>query len=477
MSLNSLSFFLLFAALLLVHRLLPARARPLWLLLASYAYLATWDPRLVAIIVFSTSVDFAVGLKLGAEAVELSRRSRRRWWLALSLATQLGVLGVFKYFNFFADSLAVLFARAGLSVVPLHLSFVAAIGVSFFTFKTLTYTIDLYYGRMQPCTSPVRYALYVAFFPELVAGPIDRARALLPQIMAGTVADSKMFVDGLHLLFLGLFKKVYVADNMALLVNAGFGTPDRTGLDALTTVYMYAVQIYCDFSGYTDMARGCGKCLGFELAENFRFPYLAWSPSDFWQRWHISLSTWLRDYVFAPLGGALRGLGQGYRNLLITMTVAGLWHGAAWTYMLWGVYWGVLLVGHRLLQPSLKRFRRQLRPWLPARPRRWIEVLITFHLVCAGWILFRSATLGEAGRVLGAVLQPHGLSRASSLGLFASFLLPLVALEVTQVLCKRTDIYRDTRIPAWLRVVLYSILLYFVAFHGARAQSFVYATF
>ncbi len=479
MALNSPTFMLFFLAILALHWILPRRMRTTLLLAASCLFYAVWNWRFLGLLTLSILVDFLVGLRLGPAPPpdDVAERRRRLAWLRLSLATQLGILGLFKYFDFFADSLGDVLRGLGLAVPPLHLDIVLPLGISYYTFKTLTYTLDVYYGRMAATRSLPSYALFVSFFPNLVAGPIDRAKSLLPQIASARRCDRAGLAEGLNLVFLGLFKKVFVADNLGHLFARTAGIDGRYGWDAMLPVYLFAAQIYCDFSGYTDMARGCGRCLGFDLAKNFRFPYLAYSPSDFWQRWHISLSTWLRDYVFTPLGGALRGPVRAYCNLGLTMLVCGIWHGASWTFVVWGALQGVLMIGHRVLQPGLKRLRGRLRPYLHRHVRRTVEVFVTFHLVCLGWVLFRADSLAQAADYLRRLAVPRGLTD-SALALQAlQFLAPLWIIESLQVRSGREELFRIGRIPVWGRAVLYSCLFYLVAFHAARAQSFIYATF
>ncbi len=300
---------------------------------------------------------------------------------------------------FFVGSAEALLRRAGVATDPLVLEIVVPLGLSYYSLKAIALLVDTYRGHVRPDPSLAEHALYLLFFPSLTAGPIDRPQPFLAQLPpAARPTWRDALPRGADLLFAGLLKKVVIANGLAPAVERAFaGDFATTGAAALAAL-TYAFYIYADFSGYTDIARGVAACLGFDLALNFRRPYAARSTSEFWQRWHISLSTWLRDYVFLPLGGAFRSRGRAYANLLLTMLVAGLWHGASWMFVLWGLYIGVLLVGHRALQPTLKRLRRRLH--LRGRLRHVVETGLTFTLISAGWILFRGTSLGQVASAL-----------------------------------------------------------------------------
>src|SRR3954447_14783227 len=343
---NTFHFAYFFAILLPLYWVLPHKPQNYLLLAASYYFYSCWDPRFLSLLLLSTAMDYACGLAV--DRIETPRK--RKLFVAISMALNLGMLGYFKYYNFFAESLQVALARMGLEVPLAQLNVVLPIGISFYTFQSMSYVIDVYRRDIKPTRNIVEFAAFVSFFPHLVAGPIMRPTTLLPQIERRRHFDLDQFYQGAYLVFWGLTKKVVVADNLALFVNDLFGKWQTIdGGLALLAIYAVAFQIYCDFSGYPDAARDIAKMLGFELALNFDLPYFATSPKDFWARWHISLSTWLRDYLYIPLGGSRGGTLLLYRNLMLTMVIGGLWHGAAWTFVLWGVYQGVLLVGHRVL--------------------------------------------------------------------------------------------------------------------------------
>ncbi len=341
----------------------------------------------------------------------LAADRHRKVMLGFSVVTNLTILGFFKYYNFFIDNFSYL-AESIFGHTPnaLILNVVLPVGISFFTFQTMSYAIDVYRKNMTASSSLVEVAVYVSFFPQLVAGPIERGKHLLPQFQRPRTIDAEGFKDGVWLIAWGLYKKIVVADNMALIVNDIFGPFDNLtsmmavpedGMRVLVAIYAFAFQIYCDFSGYSDIARGTARLLGFDIMLNFNLPYFSRSPSEFWQRWHISLSSWLRDYLYIPLGGNRGGTYKTYRNLIITMLLGGLWHGAAWTFVLWGAFHGAILVVYRALIPNVDK----------RQPTWWVGVLqgvIMFHLVCLGWLIFRAQNLTTIGLFLRSIfLHPH----------------------------------------------------------------------
>jgi alginate O-acetyltransferase complex protein AlgI len=474
---NSFAFALFLPTVLALYWLVRnTRWQNALLLGASYFFYGFWDWRFLSLILISTGVDYIAGLRVHASretAGGVSTAAARRW-LTLSIATNLGILGFFKYFNFFSDSFADVLTTFGVQSQPLYLNIVLPVGISFYTFQTISYTVDIYRGQMAPTRRLIDFALYVAFFPQLVAGPIERAKVLLPQIIGERRFDQARFMDGMHLIFWGLFKKVYVADNLAPVVNSAFAASDPTGFQSLIGVYAFAFQIYCDFSGYSDIARGAAKCLGIELMQNFRYPYVAVNPSDFWRRWHISLSTWLRDYLYIPLGGSRGGAWTTYRNLGLTMLLGGLWHGATWLFVVWGAYQGVLLIVHRLATEGREVTRA---PGVPGSLVHGLKVVLMFQLVCLGWMIFRGESVAQIISMLSAVLTWSGTTDwglALPLLVFAG---PLVLLEAILGWSKADGVNRLTWMPSYAKSAAYAVLFYLFAFYGARAQSFIYFQF
>lgn len=414
------------AILFLVYPRLHLRWQNGFLLVASYVFYGYWDWRFTFLLLSSTIVDFWVGRRLHA-----SRNQRQRKLLLLrSISVNLGILGIFKYFNFFIESAASALAAIGFEPHLPLLRLILPIGISFYTFKTLTYTIDIYRGKLKPTGNFVDYALFVSFFPQLLAGPIERAANLLPQISSPRYATRENILTGLNLILLGYFKKVAIADTLAPIVGSIFDSPGGMSSGQLWNgVYAYTFQIYGDFSGYTDIARGISKILGFETMENFNAPYLSRSITEFWRRWHISLSTWFRDYLYVPLGGNRSGRGRTYANLIITMFLCGLWHGAAWVFVLWGLLHGIYLIGHRIIL-----WGNKLRLSRPRTFSGWVidivKMLITFHLVALAWVLFRSTNLESALVYLEGLFRFEQFTGFSSSVLFAGSL--LIALDVAQ---------------------------------------------
>lgn len=400
-------FFAAFAAAWVLARHTVA-GRNAVALAGSYVFYAAWDWRFLGLIVFSTLLDFIAGLKIA----EAGTPRLRRAWLAASVAGNLGVLAFFKYWNFFQESAAALFAALGLPIRPWTLDIILPVGISFYTFQTMSYSLDVHAGRMQPTRNLLAFAAYVAFFPQLVAGPIERAHRLLPQFLGPRVIDEHAFRRGLDLIAWGLFKKVVVADQLAPFVDLVYALDHPPpGLAALATV-AFGFQIYADFSGYSDIARGLARLLGFELAINFNRPYFADSLRDFWHRWHISLSTWLRDYLYIPLGGNRRGVWCTFRNLAVTMALGGLWHGAAWHFVLWGCWHGLGLIlerktgmGRIIRKTSRGPDESSATEPAPAdanergsgapagRRGDWAGRTWTLAWVFAGWALFRAPSL------------------------------------------------------------------------------------
>ncbi len=401
----SQSFLWFFAAVFLAYWLLPWDRARVWLLLAaSFAFYASWNAWLAVLICISTGLDYL--LALGMEASASPRR--RRLLLGISLAANLGLLCYFKYANFFLESLRAACDAAGLGSSFPVLSVVLPVGISFYTFEAINYTVDVYRRRAPAERSLPNFMLFILFFPHLVAGPIVRARDFLPQIRRRKRASWLRWQLGAQLFLLGLFKKLAIADRMAQFADPVFRDPGAFGSAALwLAVLAYALQIYCDFSGYTDMAIGCAHLLGYKLAKNFDLPYLAANVSEFWRRWHISLSGWLRDYLFIPLGGSRAGRWGTARNLLITMTLGGLWHGASWTFVVWGVLHGLLLVVHRTFRGYCER-RPRLDAALRTLPGTAVRIGMTFLSVALCWVFFRAATFTGAAAMLGGLFVPRG---------------------------------------------------------------------
>lgn len=408
MSFTSWEFARLFAIVLVGLWLLPTRTqRQLLILAASAIFYSKQNPWYLLLLATPIVVDYTCGLRIS----EREDRSARRRWLVLSVATNLGLLAYFKYAGFFTANVA---ALTGLPLRPLEIFL--PIGLSFFTLKSLSYTIDVYRGVLSPCRSLWRYAMFVSYFPDLVAGPIVRASVFLPQLTRSLRPSWDRASTGTQLILLGLTKKLVIADQLAVLVDTVFETPGQfSPLTVASGVFAYSLQIYCDFSGYSDIAIGVSHVIGIDLPQNFNMPYLATSLSDFWRRWHITLSQWLRDYLYIPLGGNRRGRTRTYVNLFITMLLGGLWHGAKRTFVLWGLLHALGLATHHFWR---ERTHGSIRPL-----NGWGGRLLTYLFVCFAWVFFRAESIRTALIVLGKIAgqQPGG---------YVWFYAPLVPLTL-----------------------------------------------
>ena len=478
---NSFEFAIFFPIVWLLYWVSPFRLQNLLLLAASYIFYSFWDWRFLSLILLSTTVDYCAGLKIEKASREPSATAltRKKAWLIASLCINLSILGFFKYFNFFIESMRTLLAWTGLNVELLRIDIILPVGISFYTFKTMSYTIDIYRGDMCATRNFSDFALYLSYFPQLLAGPIDRAKNLLPAISHKRTFDKGQITDGLRLILVGLFKKVYVADNLAPYVDQIFNNPDPSGAQVMAGMYGFAIQIYCDFSGYSDIARGCSKCLGIELMLNFNYPYIAVNPSDFWKRWHISLSSWLRDYLYIPFGGNRHGMVKTYRNLGLTMLIGGLWHGAAWNFVIWGAWHGMLLTGHRLAQGLLDCsdvFKRTVPEWV----RRGWKIVLMFQFVCLGWVIFRCSSMNQILIMFSNLFRWHEPIGAAPEELFMPLLkfgLPLFVFEYVHHQVEKFDWRRVPLSREITRCAMYSAIFYMIAFYGASAQSFIYFQF
>jgi len=448
------------------------------LLVASYVFYGFWDWRFLSLIAISTVVDYFCGLRI----YKSDDNKIRKQFLFLSVVANLSMLGFFKYFNFFAESFQFLVSRFGVQVQPNFLNIILPVGISFYTFQTMSYTIDIYRRNMKPTRKFFDFALFVAFFPQLVAGPIERAKRLLPQILSPRKLTVDKFYEGCYLIFWGLFQKVFVADNLAKIVDSVFNSPGPyNGGNVLIALYAFSFQIFCDFAGYSNIARGLAKCMGFDIMLNFNLPYFVTNPSDFWKRWHISLSTWLRDYLYIPLGGNRRGKFITYRNLIIVMLLGGLWHGAAWTFIIWGAYQGLLLIVYRLLTPLIKNI---------ALPKNtlfrniwyFIKVVFFFQLMCLGWLIFRVNSTKQACDMLYAIMFNFKLLEGSGTGILTyfwilvTFLWSLIVVQIFQFIKK--DLMVVYKANAMVKAMFYVLTFYLIVIFGVSGgKEFVYFQF
>jgi len=384
---TSVHFFIFFAVVLVGLLLLRNNEHKItWLMLAGAVFYGYWNWKFLALLGFTAVFDFHLGLRLGAAEGVLKKRL-----LILDICVNLGILCIFKYLNFFIDSANVLFAPLGLDLPILNI--MLPIGISFFVFEAMSYCIDIYRGNLQPYTNWRHFAVFIFFFPRLIAGPIIRPADFLPQLVREIRITRANFILGGQMFLMGMTKKLVIADRLSSYVDLVYANPGQySGVSIWQATIAYSIQIFCDFSGYSDMALGLAKILGFDLPVNFRMPYIATSLTDFWRRWHISLSSWLRDYLYIPLGGNRKGVSRTYIHLLITMTLGGLWHGASWNFVIWGVLHGLGLAVHKAFSTMRAGWR-----WKgDDMATRVVSWAITYLFVCFCWVFFRAQSFGDA---------------------------------------------------------------------------------
>lgn len=393
---NSWQFVMFFLIVFFLYYLIPHKHRWVMLLVASYYFYMCWKPELVVLILIATTVNYfaAIGIENMAEN---GKRGKRCLLLIGSLVISLGILFFYKYFDFFSVSLGEVLHSFSIHFDPVVLNLVLPMGISFYTFQTLSYTIDVYKGRTGAEKHFGYFALYISFFPQLVAGPIERSDSLLPQLKQEHKFDYENAIYGLKQMSIGFFKKIVVADTLAKGVNTIYNNVEaHSGLLLVAATVMFAFQIYCDFSGYSDIAVGCAKTMGIDLMQNFKSPYLSRSIREFWSRWHISLSTWFRDYVYIPLGGNRVSVPRSYLNLMITFLLSGLWHGAAWTFVIWGGLHGLYQISEKAIAKLIHKKKKRFSNVFYVGMKNFIAIATTFFFVCFAWIFFRANTITDA---------------------------------------------------------------------------------
>lgn len=449
-------------------------------LFGSYSTLEDWQ-RLFSwnggwIILSVVSIVVILLNLLHSRIMVFGENTRRTIFLATGIVANLGVLGFFKYYNFFIDNMEWLIRAAHFDPSTFHLNILLPIGISFYTFKGISYCVDTYQGKNPPARQYVDFAVFIAFFPALLAGPIDRASNLLNQISAERKMSWDQSMRGLHLFFYGLFKKVVIADGVVRTVNSVYGSTGQSSwIDVVVATVLFTIQIYCDFSGYTDMARGTAKLFGIDLMVNFKLPYFAKNAREFWSRWHISLSTWLRDYLYIPIGGNRQGSVKTYRNLMVTMVLGGLWHGAAWNFVLWGLYHGIVLCVYRAI--GAIRFASQVR-----RTNQLSEVLkiaLFFVLTCYGWLLFRAPSSDKIISLTSTLILDFGNINFGATKPMASALFGLIVficIEVIEYVSNGKCFYKNLPTPAW--TALYASMIFCLMLSmGSKTAQFIYFNF
>ncbi|MBS3132143.1 MBOAT family protein [Candidatus Woesearchaeota archaeon] len=477
---NSLHFLVFFPIVTLIYFSIPHRFRWTLLLVSSYYFYMSWKAEYVILIIISTLIDYIAAIKIrGTDSIR-----KKRLFLSLSLAGNLGMLFAFKYFNFFSDSARALLEKFSIQLSPMTLKVLLPVGISFYTFQTISYTIDVYRGKIKPERHLGIFAVYVSYFPQLVAGPIERAKHLLPQFYKKHDFNYKMASDGFKLMLWGFFKKMVVADRLAVLVSTVYGNPtDYTGIPLILATIFFAFQIYCDFSGYSDIAIGSAQIMGFNLMDNFKRPYFSRSIGEFWRRWHISLSTWFKDYVYIPLGGSRVSVPRMYLNLLVVFVASGLWHGANWTFVIWGALHGMYIVFEIMARPfKNKAFHAIALDRLP-RALMLIEVGWTFLIVNLGWIFFRANSLSDALYIVthlfsGISFNFTGINIGFSWNeLFISFAV-IAFMEFVHFIQEHRSIrqFLSGR-PLPLRWAVYLAIVLSIVFLGKSGVQFIYFQF
>jgi alginate O-acetyltransferase complex protein AlgI len=478
---NSLPYALFLPVVFFVYWFVTSKKLTLqnrFLLTASYFFYACWDWRFLFLLAFSTALDFFTGIQI---ANKQTRRGRL-FWLWLSISINLGFLGLFKYYNFFAASFAEMAGHAGFAFHPRILSIVLPVGISFYTFHGLSYIIDIFKKRIVPERNFVDYALFVSFFPLLVAGPIERATHLLPQIKRPRIFDYAKAMDGLKQILWGLFKKIVIADTCASFVNSVFDNPAANpGSAHLLAAVFFAFQIYGDFSGYSDIAIGTAKLLGIDLLRNFAYPYFARDVAEFWRRWHISLSTWFRDYLYIPLGGSKVGLGMKIRNVFIIFLVSGFWHGANWTFICWGALNALYILPSVIRNTNRNNLDIVAKDRITPTARELFSMIVTFALTVLAWIFFRSDSVGSAFAFIRDIFSRSLFSPLPTMHLHVYFIVPLVCFFLIEWL-GRADQYAIARLglqwPTAIRwAAYYAIFFYIAYFSSDTPQRFIYFQF
>lgn len=479
MQFNSFTFVLFLITVFAVYWMIPSgklRIRHIFLIIASYVFYGWWDWRFLILLFISCLIDFLVAIGMDKS----NSKKRRKFLIGISLVVQLGILCTYKYFDFFTDSFATLLNTLGFTVHPLTLNLVLPAGVSFYTFQTLSYTIDVYRGKMKANKDPFAFFAFVSFFPQLVAGPIERATHMLPQFEKSHIFSEQKCLQGLRIFLWGFFKKVVIADNCAYFANSIFNNYSHmSGLELSAGAVFFAFHIYGDFSGYSDMAVGTAKLLGFDLMQNFRTPYFSRDIAEFWRKWHISLSTWFRDYLYIPLGGSKGGKSKAIRNIFIIFLVSGLWHGANWTFVVWGLLNAIYFLPLLLRNKNRSHLEDIAMNRLLPNGKEVAQMFITFTLTCFAWVFFRSLTIEDAFAYLkGIVTHPFFPDNYSNFS-HRVFIPLTIFLTMDWFIFRWTDAHE--RIENWSTRKKWAftalILLVTLLYYQNEASSFIYFQF
>lgn len=491
---NSFQFLIFFPIVTILYFIIPKKLRYLWLLAASYYFYMCWNVKYVVLILFSTLITWGLGLLLP----KVETKKKRLALMFAGIGTNMAVLFLFKYFNFFYSNISRVLGKVGIQVMESPFDFLLPVGISFYIFQALGYLIDVYRKDIEPEKNVLRYALFVSFFPQLVAGPIERSKRLLTQmkeIETIHVWNSERIAKGLTLMIWGLFQKMVIADRISIFVDTVFQNVHAIGtVEAVLGAVAFSIQIYCDFAGYSNVAIGAAKVMGFELMDNFDTPYFASSIADFWHRWHISLSTWFRDYIYIPLGGNRKGKKRKYLNLMITFLASGLWHGANWTYVIWGGIHGLYQIIGDLIKPVKEKIYKMCNVNKEAESFAFGRILTTFLLTTFAWIFFRASSMSEAVYYIKRMftrfnpwvlfdqsLYTLGLDRIEMdilmLGLLILFLVGLVRYKKKEDI--GTFLYRQNTWFAWAAIIFMVVAVLAFGEYGINFDSkqFIYFAF
>lgn len=484
---NSLDFAVFFPIVFTLYWIFSRNLtqRNMFILIVSYIFYGWWDWKFLSLIIISSFVDFFIGRKIELE----ENPKKRKFLLYTSLLVNLGFLIYFKYFNFFIESFVDAFSLFGSKIEITTLNIILPVGISFYTFQTLSYTVDIYKGKMKPTNNIVSFFAFVSFFPQLVAGPIERASHLLPQFSKLYSFDYKQVKSGLLLVLWGLFKKMVIADRLAVFVNETFNNVgDYYGFEFVIGTIFFAFQIYCDFSGYSDVAIGIARTMGFDLMKNFDSPYFSKSITEFWRRWHISLSTWFRDYVYIPLGGSRKGKYRTYLNLFLVFFVSGIWHGAAMTFVIWGAIHGIIIVLEKATQEFRTRFFSKIKLHKNTIFGNIFFTLTTFIIVCFAWIFFRANSLKDSFEIIKKifVFESGEKNFYSEIGLdtpnFIAALVFIILMLLFEMAHKRYNMAKKVNnlplVGRWGFYIISAIVLIIFGIYGSYNQSqFIYFQF
>ncbi len=468
---NSFTYLSFILIVIPLYYLLPSKLKNSFLLLTSFLFYAYWDWRFCSLLIITTLTVYLCGKFIYAS----KEQSRKKIFLYLSLIINLGILVLFKYYNFFIDSFSTAFSVFGGNLDWLHLKLILPIGISFYTFQALTYVIDIYRGDSEPSDSIIDVSLFVTFFPQLLMGPIERARNILPQLKTERRFNRTLFKEGFVLITIGMFKKVIIGDTAGKVVNQVFADPAYyTSIELIMGIVLFTIQLYADFSGYTNIARGTAKMLGLNIMENFEQPYFSQSITEFWRRWHVSLSSWFRDYVYIPLGGSRVGKAKAVRNTFIIFLISGFWHGASWNFIAWGAIHAMGFMPLLLLKRNRKHVSDVVAAdgWFP-NVKELFSIMSTFLFATFAWIFFRAKTLSIACDYV--VCMTHDLLKSPPMKLFLFlYVIPFVIIDWSLRRNERVISMPKNKI---LRYAIYVVSIYLIVYHFSDNSSFIYFQF